>query len=193
MSELSPEMAAQYGPQGPTAYAHRWLRAVLVNRDWLSAWELMAYPLRIDWAQRWLWGGQAHPALAGLDLEQEAVSLAQTGADWVFWPSFAKAMVDYAASVYPLPPDGLDGLGASSVPRIIDFDLELVLFIRLDLAGAVEGSSPIQGGGVVIPGRDGGYLVEAFAAIAMQSTDQGWLVASLAGEVLPDTSWPPRA
>jgi len=47
------------------------------------------------------------------------------------------------------------------------------------------------GGGVVLEGTVSGQPVVVFAAIAMQHRDDGWLVASLAGELLPSPSWPP--
>ena len=191
MSDLTAEMTAQYGPNGPVARAQEWLKKVLIERDFSAAWALMTPDNRLDFAQRWLWANRAHPLMVGRSLEWEAHRLAETEHVSELWSTFAQLQLDRLAEAYPLPANGLAGIGASSRPRVLAPDLELVIALRLEDVAALPGTRPIEGGGVVLEGSVSGHAVVVFAAIAMQHRDGGWLVASLAGELLPSPSWPP--
>jgi hypothetical protein len=63
------EFDARYGAEGPVAAAQEWLRLLLEESDFLSAWELTDPDLRLCMTQRWSWKDQGHPLFNGLDAE----------------------------------------------------------------------------------------------------------------------------
>lgn len=164
--------ALHYGEGGSVHALIHWLKLVMEDRDYRSAWPLMDENLRRCRAQAWLWNaGQHYPFIAENRVEY-AEDFVQDVPAHQLWDDFAA--------------DDLNGiheawsefyarqLGASDRTRPIGLDLELVVMIP-------TGGTPLQ--------FDEPTVVEALLFI-MRHVENRWLVAAWADH-LPEPGWPP--
>jgi hypothetical protein len=82
------EFDARYGAEGPVAAAQEWLRLLLEESDFLSAWELTDPDFRLCMTQRWSWKDQGHPLFNRLDAESVAKDLAERADGHFLWRPF---------------------------------------------------------------------------------------------------------
>lgn len=183
------ELAVHYGPDGPVAAASNWLDAVLHVGDYALAWSLMAESLRLARAQAWLWNNRELFERAAEDLDEQSRMLAAVPSEHPYWDEFAEIELGTFAEAYPS--DQYANVGISSKPRPLAPGLELVLFIPMSAAQALEGATPLDGGGVIVGGTEGGMPVRTFAQIAVEHDGARWTVASHNGEQMPQLGWPP--
>lgn len=183
------ELAAHYGPDGPVAAASDWLAAVLADGDYAAAWALMSDDLRLARAQAWLWNNREFFQRAAEDLDEQADMLAAVPSEHPYWDEFAEIETGTFIEAFPL--DEYANVGISSKPRPLAPGLELVLYIPMSEAQAVEGATPLDGGGVIVGGTEDGMPMKTFAQIVVEHDGDRWIVASHNGEQMPQPGWPP--
>lgn len=183
------ELAAHYGPDGPVAAASDWLDAVVVDNDYAAAWELMTADLRLARSQAWLWNNREFFERAAEDLNEQASMLAAAPSTHAHWAEFAE--IELGMFVSAFPPGDYANVGISSKPRPLSPGLELVLFIDMADAEALDGATPLDGGGIVVGGTDSGMPVTTFAQVVVAHDGHKWAVASHNGEQIPEPGWPP--
>lgn len=188
-SQSDDELQAHFGPHGPVASASDWLAAILEARDYALAWTMMSPDLRLVRAQAWLWNNREFFERAAETLDEQAAMLAEVPSQHPYWEEFAE--IELSMFLEGFPADEYENVGIASRPRPLAPGLELVLFIPMADAEALEGARRREGGGVIVGGDDEGTPVNTFAQIAVSHDGQQWWVAGHHGETLPEPGWPP--
>jgi hypothetical protein len=168
------EMAAHYSPGGPVSAANDWISLVL-SGDLRSAWSRTDETLRLVLVQAWLWANRVHPSVKPFDLEAAAASLSGLTFSHVLWSDFEQTQVDEFRQAWPN--FNHEDWGATSRPRPVPPDCEIVLYVRTD-------------GEVLHIEQE--TLVENPVVVLVRSTSDGWLVRGFS-DVPPQPGWPPSA
>ena len=177
MTESYPEAVPPEPASTETAQeaAVRWVRAVMDDRDLVSAWPLTDDVLRLVLAQDWVWTHRHHPMI-GHDRSWDDVArgLAAVPPSHELWDRFATELLDRWRTMW-------SGFSPSTWapwdrPEVVGVDLEMVTFLERD------GDEPVR----FEPGRSS--LARRFA---MRHTPDGWRVAGVNGDQLFVPGWPP--
>jgi hypothetical protein len=175
-ADQSPEeLEAHFAEDGPVAASREWLSTIFERNDLLAAWRKTDLELRQVLVQAWIWANRSHPLIVGLDRENLASELARSEPSHPLWRFFEESQLREFKEVWGEL--NLDRLGAASRPRPIAPDYELVIW--LDTKGDVLH--------IEQPPFEEDALV-----LLMRSTPEGWLVAGLGSEEVPEPGWPPK-
>jgi hypothetical protein len=139
--------------------------------DLRSAWPLTHPDLRREMAQAWVTANAKHPLLQGRDLSTLASALAEPEPREALWSSFADTQLREFREAWSNI--DLDSWGWGTDPRPISPGRELALLFD------VGGRYGIQEETTLRPGL----------GVAVELTDDGWLVVELGTEY--DDPWAP--
>jgi hypothetical protein len=159
------ELNAHFGPDGPVAVAQRFFEALFRDRSLRAAWEVMTPELRRDRTDAWVEVNARHPALAMIDSDVVAESLAEADPDHPLWPAFESSSVEDFLEAYSFA--DLESYGYASRPRPIGVDQEIVLLVRGDTNQPRVFDRPalVSGAQFVMEHRGGRWLVAGFSRV----------------------------
>lgn len=168
-----PVIAQHLAPDGPVAFTYWWLHSVIVQRDYLAAWQRCTFEFRLARAQAWIYNNATWPDIAERQRDELAAELVAAETLDLMWAAFARTELDQMHEAWSSYAAG--GWGAATRPRPIDLDHEVVLL--LDTAGEE----------VVFEQET---LLTDAKVFTVRSTLGGWQMAAF-GDRLPVPGWPP--
>lgn len=170
---VSGSPGGQNGHGGPEQAARLWIRAVMQEDDWDTAWALTDEVFRLAQVQAWLWPHRHDLELAGDDLDELAGSLCREGPEHALWEEFADMVLQTYRDTW-LEFD-LRRWSVAGRPRLVAPDLEVVVFTRRE--------DP------VIQTEQAVYVARPFL---MRFDGGAWAVAHAGSDQLPVPGWPPE-